>query len=291
MTGSINIFCSYAQDDKEFQDELMRYINKNHIDKWYEREIESYNDAEKQVDAHLNIAHIILLLFSVDFVGSDYSYGAEMQYALERHEAGEAIVIPIIVRPSLWEGNAFSTLSVLPTNRMPITCWSDTNQAFQDVALGIRRAMNKVLVRQYIDSAADNMKNAQYQSALAIYEQAILLAPDQAQAWRARGQTLIRLNRFDEALDAYEQAIRLEPNDPYVYKEQGDVFYHLTQWHEALIAYKTATRLKPNFGSAYLCQGRIHIILAQLEEERLQQLYLEQSLKKSSNSEDFFVEE
>lgn len=289
MEKSINIFCAYSQEEKEFLEDIIEHINRNDVCKYYKRNIEYYIDIEDNIDINLNISHIILLLFSVDFLALDYPYGLEMQHALERHEAGEAIVIPIIVRPALWEGEPFSSLPVLPTNRRPITSWLDPEQAFQDIALGIRRAMNKVLVRQYIASATSDVQNKRYESALAAYQQAILLAPDQSRVWRGRGQTLIHLERFDEALDAYEQAIRLEPDNPYLYKEQGDVLYHLMQWYEALIAYKTATRLKPSFGSAYLSQSRIHMILARLEEEKLQQL-IERSARDKKVSEDFLSE-
>jgi hypothetical protein len=46
----------------------------------------------------LNRANVILLLISADFLASDYCYDVEMKRAMERHEAGEAIVIPIILR-------------------------------------------------------------------------------------------------------------------------------------------------------------------------------------------------
>jgi hypothetical protein len=47
----------------------------------------------------LNTAHVILLLVSPDFLASDYCYEIEMARALERHERGEAVVVPIIIRP------------------------------------------------------------------------------------------------------------------------------------------------------------------------------------------------
>jgi len=51
------------------------------------------------IDKHLNTAQIILLIVSPDFIVSDYCYGIELQKALQRHERGEACVIPTILRP------------------------------------------------------------------------------------------------------------------------------------------------------------------------------------------------
>lgn len=52
-----------------------------------------------EIDEHLNTADIILLLVSSDFIDSDYCYDVEMKRALKRHEAEDARVIPIILRP------------------------------------------------------------------------------------------------------------------------------------------------------------------------------------------------
>jgi hypothetical protein len=51
------------------------------------------------IDEHLERASVILQLISTDFQASDYCYGLEMQRALERHQASEAHVIPILLRP------------------------------------------------------------------------------------------------------------------------------------------------------------------------------------------------
>jgi hypothetical protein len=42
-------------------------------------------------------ADFILLLVSPDFLASDYCYDRQMRRALERHAAGEAQVLPVIL--------------------------------------------------------------------------------------------------------------------------------------------------------------------------------------------------
>jgi hypothetical protein len=59
-------------------------------------------------------------LVSADFFASDYCYGTEMKRALERQEAGEAQVIPILVRPVDWKNAPFAHLQALPTGANPI---------------------------------------------------------------------------------------------------------------------------------------------------------------------------
>jgi hypothetical protein len=65
--------------------------------------------------------------------------------ALERHEKGEAHVIPVILRPVLWEDAAFSRLQALPKDAKPITKWKNRDEAFMNVAKGIKEAVNKLM--------------------------------------------------------------------------------------------------------------------------------------------------
>jgi hypothetical protein len=108
---------------------------------WHHRQITAGKDWTQAIDTHLNSASVILLLISPDFLASDYCYGTEMMRALERHQANQARVIPILLRPVDWHGAPFAHLRALPTNAKPVTTWSDRDQAFVDVATGIRRAI------------------------------------------------------------------------------------------------------------------------------------------------------
>jgi hypothetical protein len=70
-----------------------------------------------------------------------------MALALDRHKAGEATVIPILLRPVDWEGSPFSTIQMLPSDAKPVTQWSNQDEAFKDIAKGIRRAVEKTAER------------------------------------------------------------------------------------------------------------------------------------------------
>jgi hypothetical protein len=70
----------------------------------YDRDISIGTKWEPQIMHHLSTAQVVLLLVSPDFMNSDYCYSIEMKRALERHETGQARVIPIILRPVFWHG-------------------------------------------------------------------------------------------------------------------------------------------------------------------------------------------
>ena len=119
------------------------------IQTWHDRNINAGDDWKQQIDDNLNTATVILLLISADFLASDYCYEIEMQRALERHNAGEARVIPVILRPVDWRGAPFGTLQALPANAKPITLWTNRDEAYANVAQGVRRLLKRYCALRY----------------------------------------------------------------------------------------------------------------------------------------------
>src|SRR5712692_7966993 len=148
MPGSstpVEVFYSYAHKDEAFRNNLEKHLSLLHrqglITAWHDRHILPGTDWAQAIDEHLERASVILLLISADFLASDYCYGLEMQRALQRHQANEARVIPILLRPVDWNEAPFAHLQALPTGAKPITTWRNRDAAFTDVAAGIRRVI------------------------------------------------------------------------------------------------------------------------------------------------------
>jgi hypothetical protein len=99
-----------------------------------------------EIDAHLNTAQIILLLISADFLASTYCYDIEVKRTMERHNAGEARVIPIILRPCDWHTAPFGKLQALPTDGKPVDSrnWYNKDEAFHNITQGIRKAIEEL---------------------------------------------------------------------------------------------------------------------------------------------------
>ena len=149
---ALSIFFSYAHEDEKLRDELEKQLSilrwLGIISEWYDRDIHAGTEWEHEINAHLDTAQLILLLISPDFLASHYCYSIEMTRALERHNAGEAYVIPIILRPVDWEGAPFSNLQVLPTDAQPVTSWSDRDAALLNVIKGIRKAIEDLNIQR-----------------------------------------------------------------------------------------------------------------------------------------------
>ena len=147
----VEIFCCYARKDKPLLSELRTHLmplqRQGYITLWADTDIDAGTEWEEEINKHLNTAQIILLLVSSDFIASEYCYGKEMTRAMERHKAGEAQVVPIILRPVLWKHAPFGILQALPTDAKPIigSTWHNQDEALLDVANGIQKIVRRLL--------------------------------------------------------------------------------------------------------------------------------------------------
>jgi hypothetical protein len=146
---SVEVFFSYSHKDWRLREKLVNALavlqRQGVIRGWHDHKITAGSDFKAKIDEHLNSAGVILLLVSPEFIASDYCYDIEMKRALERHEKGEARVIPVILRPvEGWHATPFGGLLAAPTDGRPVTDWSNRDKAFADVAGHIRRAVEEL---------------------------------------------------------------------------------------------------------------------------------------------------
>jgi len=153
------VFFSYAHEDEPLRDKLATHLKSMEreglIKGWSDRQISPGSEWDATIKQQLATADIILLLISSDFIASDYCYDIEIQHAIQRHEVGSARVIPVILRPCDWKSLPFGKLQPLPRDDKPITKWSDQDEAFLNVAQGIRVAVKSLRQSDDTDSPAD----------------------------------------------------------------------------------------------------------------------------------------
>jgi tetratricopeptide (TPR) repeat protein len=92
--------------------------------------------------------------------------------------------------------------------------------------------------------------------ALATFDRAVDLQPQNTAAWIGRGDALYRLERFPEALAAYDEAIQLNQNNARAWRGRGDALYRLERFPAALASFDKALQLQPNNGEALNRKGR-----------------------------------
>ncbi len=139
------VFISYSHLDIAFLGDLRKHLTnlrkQGLISDWYDGDIVPGTEWRPLLMQHMNTDQIILLLISSDFMASDFCYSIEMLRALERHKAKQARVLPILLRPTDYDGAPFEELEMLPTKAKAISTWANRDEAFLDVVKGIKKAI------------------------------------------------------------------------------------------------------------------------------------------------------
>jgi TIR domain len=144
----ISLFYSYSHKDEALRKKLETHLSllryEGVIRDWHDRRIVAGTEWDGIIKDSLDHAGIILLLVSADFLASKYCGDVEVARAMEHHEAGTARVIPVILRPVDWHSALFGKLQALPRDGKAVTRWKNRDEAFTDIARGIREAARSI---------------------------------------------------------------------------------------------------------------------------------------------------
>lgn len=148
--AAVDVFVSYSHADEELRSVLETHLaalrRQGSVRIWHDRKITAGTEWAGEIDRNLTSAQVVLLLVSPEFIASDYCWDKEMIRALERHRAGKARVVPIILRPCDWQSSPLGELQALPRGGKPVTRWADRDEGFLDVVRGIRVVIEELRV-------------------------------------------------------------------------------------------------------------------------------------------------
>lgn len=137
-------FISYSHHDKTALERLHVHLKNltrdGHIETWFDRDILAGSELDAEIERELEAADLFLLVVSPDFIASDYCVEREMKRALERHAAGNARVVPIIVEECDWRAmSELRQLKAVPTDGKAVSTWANPNTAYLNVVQELRR--------------------------------------------------------------------------------------------------------------------------------------------------------
>ena len=156
MSTPINMFIIYAREDMDIKQRLLLHLNpfKNAFNAviWHDGNIEAGQEWKPHIESRLDQTDIFILLVSVDFMNSEFINQVEFKYAIERHKEKKAIMIPVIINYCQWDIDLsfkeftfnLKDLQVLPNEGKPIGDWKTPEQAFNNIAAGIRTALSSI---------------------------------------------------------------------------------------------------------------------------------------------------
>ncbi len=144
----IKLFYSYSHKDQEFRTDLetsLAALRDNQlIDDWHDKKIIAGEDWNQEIENNLKNSHIILLLFSPDFIASE-ACKKEVESALKLKKEKDAVFIPIILRDCAWKDvKNIGNIQVLPADATAVSKWEDKDSAWNSVYQGIKQQIEKI---------------------------------------------------------------------------------------------------------------------------------------------------
>ena len=224
MKQTMELFISYSHVDEEYKEELESHLHTLEKDglvvSWNFRKISPGKDWAQEIDAHLKTAQIILLLVSRNFLKSDYCNGIEVKKAMQKHESGEARIIPVVletVHPSDWKGAPYSKLQALPDPANPVLQWPDRTKAYESVIAGILKVVEELSLQttERLKEAVETAATAEAVEKSDGSAPKIIIIEDDSR-WLQRTQTMLDAQHFrTETYDRYsdELLLRLTKDD------------------------------------------------------------------------------
>lgn len=143
MEMPFEIFFSCAPEDEDWQKKLEIHLSplkrQGLIRTWHVYKTLPGSEWATELEKQLASAQIILLLISPDFINSEECWSNQLRQAIERHQAGEVRVIPVLVRPTAnLDETPLVPLQMLPRNKKPLSSSRNKDAAFAKVAEDIR---------------------------------------------------------------------------------------------------------------------------------------------------------
>ena len=148
----VHVFTSYAHADEPLRERLDAHLAalRRHpaVTVWNDRGIDPGDEWDAEIRGAVREADVILLLVSAAFLASDYIHTVELAEALSRHERGEAVVVPVVLKPCHWQVAAFAKLQALPRNALPVSQWPDEDEALAAIAEALYQTVARVQARK-----------------------------------------------------------------------------------------------------------------------------------------------
>ena len=149
----LRAFISYSKHDRHYVEKFITHFaplkNTEKLILWEDHQLVPGEEWDDRIRQELRKAEIIFMLVSPHALATDYIQNIEQTFAMEQHEQGLAIVVPILLRPCGWQDTELTALSALPYKGHPIaswkthTRWATEDDAWQEVYEGVKRLIER----------------------------------------------------------------------------------------------------------------------------------------------------
>ncbi|WP_437493863.1 pentapeptide repeat-containing protein [Sorangium sp. So ce1014] len=207
------VSCSDARADLDLLAELDKHLapleRKGLIRVSHRQRLRAGEHVEARLSEELESARLILLLVSIDYLGDDSCWHAG-ERAMERREAGDTEVLPVLLHPCEWRDSPFGQLRPLPENGQWLSTSLNRHLAWTDVARGVREVAETLQHAALRTTAA----GASSRSAETAPDRDDAQRDSGAEPWNPLVERVARVLQLREAQQGHEAHLVPEPAPP-----------------------------------------------------------------------------
>lgn len=143
----VRIFVSYSHLDGDARARLETHLaplKRERVETWFDGGLDAGDKLDTGIARALRDAHVFVALLSPDYLASNYCWNIEYRRAMNRRARGTMRVVAVVLRPCDWKSTQAAGFKLLPEDGREVTRWRSADDAFLNVAQGIRRVVAAV---------------------------------------------------------------------------------------------------------------------------------------------------
>jgi|SRR5208337_3830762 len=125
---------------------------------------------------------------------------------------------------------------------------------------------DEITISELLQSANNLSKSKRYSEALPILQSILILDPNNALAWNAKGDAFDGLEKSQDALEAYDKAISINPNLASAWNGKGCALCKLGKYQDTLDVCNRALSIDPNVEDGWTKKGCALLKLGRYQE-------------------------
>ncbi|MGF1546386.1 MAG: EAL domain-containing protein [Thiotrichales bacterium] len=120
----LKIFLSYAREDKDLLDELVKhfapFVRAQKVELWFDDQLEVGQRWREEIEQRIARADVFVMLLSKDYLASSFCMDAEAAQAQAEHFARQLRIVPIYARAVAFHDTWIADFQVLPSADKPL---------------------------------------------------------------------------------------------------------------------------------------------------------------------------
>jgi internalin A len=146
------IYLSYANSNKLEKNQLEKHlksIEKNGDYELFDREkISAGMNERKVLRENIDIADVVLLLISANYINDEWCYYSEMMKAIDRSDTGSCLTIPIIITDCNWELLPIQSFKPITYKGKPLFSNSIIDESLSSAVYDIKSSIDAYVSRK-----------------------------------------------------------------------------------------------------------------------------------------------